>query len=121
MDVLLKIIEAHAEAIIVALTSIASSMIAYIAAIKIRKHEIKMKLHSNKQQAIETIWSILFFYERNEGEIEEHEKDLFIRSLIWLPEDLRNTCLKTITTKNDINKMKELRNKLYNEAHNNKY
>ncbi|NOK62920.1 MAG: hypothetical protein GFH27_549293n317 [Chloroflexi bacterium AL-W] len=89
-------------AIVAGIVGILSSMVAYRAANKQnennRRHQVLMSIITRQQQAIEDVWKLLFVFER-QGCIDEDELDLYIRSLIWLPEDLREDCLLALKQK----------------------
>ncbi len=86
--------------------SIVSSIISYRAAsIQLQKqledkeqdrqHQMYLAIVARRQQAIEDIWALIFNMERR-GSLKEDELDKYIRSLMWLPSDLRSACLKVL-------------------------
>jgi len=58
-----------------------------------RRHQILLAIVTKRQQAIEDIWQILFAMERHAA-LDDKDLDMYIRSLMWLPSDLRNSCLE---------------------------
>lgn len=96
-------------AVVAGVVGIVSSMVAYRAANKQldkqladnennRRHQVLMNIITRQQQAIEDVWKLLFALER-QGSLNEVELDLYISSLIWLPEDLRDDCLLALRKK----------------------
>jgi hypothetical protein len=102
-DPLAVIVAGIGAAIVTGLVSIALSVISYRAANRQlrnqladnasnRRHQILLSIITKRQQAIEDTWKLLFILER-QGELNEKELDIYIRSLMWLPSNLRDMCL----------------------------
>jgi hypothetical protein len=108
-DPLAVIVAGIGAAIVTGLVSIALSLISYRAANRQlrnqladnasnRRHQILLSIITKRQQAIEDIWKLLFILER-QGELNEKELDVYIRSLMWLPSNLRDMCLGVLNDK----------------------
>jgi hypothetical protein len=82
-----------------------------------RRHQIMLHIFAKRQQAIEDIWRLLFILECQDA-LNDKELDVYIRSLIWLPRKLRQTCLaviESINKKSPVN-LTPVRDSLFEEA-----
>jgi len=67
-----------------------------------RKHVFHVSLLEKRQNSIETLWKLIFEFEQN-GNLNDDDIDSYIRSVFWLPADLRDSCLQLLNSKSDSN------------------